>query len=138
MSGLGGPERREARQEAREERRDERQDEREQRRDQARENWQDYADDYHGGEYYEGYYEGYYEWGYYDEDGYDEYEYAGTAAAVVVDAAVTAPPSWTLPCTPTAVVIGATTYYQCGSTWYIQAYSGGEVVYTIVNPPAGY
>ncbi|TMB20127.1 MAG: hypothetical protein E6J71_09905 [Deltaproteobacteria bacterium] len=128
MSGLGGPERREAGQEAREERRDERQGEREQRRDQARENWQDYADDYHGGEYYGGYYE----WGYYDEDGYDEYEYAGTAAAVGVDAAVT------LPCTPTAVVIGATTYYQCGSTWYIQAYSGGEVVYTIVNPPAGY
>ena len=40
--------------------------------------------------------------------------------------------------TPTPVVVGATTYYQCGATWYVQAYSGGDVAYTIVNPPPGY
>jgi len=53
-------------------------------------------------------------------------------------AAVAALPNWTLPCTPTTVVVGSTTYYQCGSAWYIRAYSGGDVAYTMVNPPAGY
>jgi len=89
-----------------------------------REDWQDYADDH------------------YDEHGY----YPGTAAAVAAGAAVGAaagaavatPPYWTLSCTPTTVVVGGTTYYQCGSAWYIRAYSGGEVSYSMVNPPAGY
>ena len=129
LSGLGTPEQREGRQDALGDRQDERQgrrqERREQRRDQAREDWQDYADDYDPGDSGGGYYE----WGY-----YDEYDYAGAA----IGAAAATPPYWTLPCTPTPVVIGATTYYQCGSTWYIQAYSGGEVVYTIVNPPVGY
>jgi hypothetical protein len=38
---------------------------------------------------------------------------------------------------PTTVVVGGTTYYQCGTAWYVRSYSGGDVSYVIVNPPAG-
>jgi len=143
MSGLRGPEQGRQdgladRQGDREGQRQENLDQRQQQRDQAREDrqkhgnnrredWQDYADDHQG---------------YYDSDHYDGYGYAGAAAAVAAGAAIGAaaatPPYWTLPCTPTTVVVGATTYYQCGSSWYIQAYSAGDVAYTMVNPPAGY
>ena len=97
---------------------------------QARENWQDYSNDYHGrGDYGSGY----------DEN---DYGYAGMAAAAAVGAAVGAaaatPPYWTLPCAPTPVAVGGTTYYQCGYAWYIQAYSGGDVAYVITTPPVGY
>jgi len=53
-------------------------------------------------------------------------------------AAAAAPPYWTLPCTPATVVVGGTTYYQCNGAWYIRVYSGGDVAYTMTNPPAGY
>jgi hypothetical protein len=126
-----GSERREARQDAREIRRDERQTQGEERREQARENWQEYADDHYDDPYYGS--------GYYQDD---DYELAGTAAAVAAGAAIGAaavtPPYWTLSCMPTEVVAGTTTYYRCGTTWYIQVYSGDEIAYTIVNPPAGY
>ena len=62
---------------------------------------------------------------------------AGAAVGAAASAAVAAP-SWSLPCTPETVVVGGTTYYQCESTWYIRAYSGGQVAYAIVNPPPGY
>jgi hypothetical protein len=89
-----------------------------------REDWQDYANDH--------------------SDEHDDYP--GTATAVAVGAAVgaavgvaaTAPAYWTLSCMPTTVVVGGTTYYQCGSAWYVRVYSGGDVAYTMVNPPAGY
>ena len=67
---------------------------------------------------------------------------AGTAA--VVGAAVSTPSYTTynyyntLPCTPATVVSGGVTYYQCGATWYNQAYSGGSVTYVTVTPPPGY
>jgi hypothetical protein len=35
-------------------------------------------------------------------------------------------------------MVGPTTYYQCGSIWYVQVYSGGDVAYVIANPPVGY
>jgi hypothetical protein len=38
-------------------------------------------------------------------------------------------------CPMTPVVVGGTTYYQCGSTWYQPAYQGGQVNYVVVNPP---
>ena len=38
----------------------------------------------------------------------------------------------------TPVVAGGVTYYQCGSTWYNQAYSGDSVTYVTVAPPPGY
>ena len=63
---------------------------------------------------------------------------AGTAVGVAVGTAVATPPYWTLSCTPTTVVVGGTTYYQCGSAWYVRGYSDGEVAYVMVNPPAGY
>jgi hypothetical protein len=116
---------------AAEERRDamaERQQERQERRDEARqewqsydqarrEDWQDYAEDHADDRVYGG--------------GYYAYDTAVAAAGAV-------PPGWTLSCTPAVVVVGATTYYQCGTAWYIRAYGGGEVIYTMVNPPAGY
>jgi len=131
---FGGSERREAHQDARDARRDERQTQREERRDQAHENWQGYADDYYDDSSGSGYHDDYY-----DDD---DYEFAGTAAALAAGAAIGAaavtPPYWTLSCMPTEVVVGTTTYYRCGATWYIQVYSGDEIAYTIVNPPAGY
>jgi hypothetical protein len=62
---------------------------------------------------------------------------AGAAVGAAAGAAA-AQPYYSLPCTQATVVVGGTTYYQCGSTWYIRAYSGGKVAYTIVNPPPGY
>jgi len=36
------------------------------------------------------------------------------------------------------VLVEGTEYYRCGSTWYIQAYSGGDLRYMAVNPPPGF
>jgi hypothetical protein len=36
------------------------------------------------------------------------------------------------------VVVDETQYFRCGSTWYIQAWSGGDMRYMAVNPPPGY
>jgi len=63
---------------------------------------------------------------------------AGAAIGAAAGAAAARPYYGGLPCTPATVVVGGTTYYQCGSTWCIHAYSGGDVIYTIVNPPPGY
>jgi hypothetical protein len=29
-------------------------------------------------------------------------------------------------------------YYQCGTVWYNQGYSGGQVTYIVVGAPPGY
>ena len=92
-----------------------------------REDWQDYADDHDDDHYHDG-----------AEYPYGAAVVAGAAVGAALGAAVAPPPYWTLDCTPTTVVVGATTYYQCGSAWYVRAYSGGDVAYTMVNPPAGY
>ena len=91
---------------------------RQERREERREDqdWADYGGDYYGG-YYEPYDEGFYE-GYYEEGGAAVYR--------------------TLPCTPNSVAMGGTIYYVCGSTWYIRAYSGGELVYVVVDNPTGH
>ena len=78
----------------------------------------------------------------YDDD-YDEGDLAKAAAVgVVVGAAAQAaydvPAYWTLSCVPTTVVVNGTTYYQCGTAWYVRIYSGGEVAYTMTSPPPGY
>jgi hypothetical protein len=44
----------------------------------------------------------------------------------------------TLPSTPKVIVVNGVSYYQCGSTWYQQAYSGSGVTYVVVKAPAGY
>jgi hypothetical protein len=36
------------------------------------------------------------------------------------------------------VEVEGTLYYRCGSTWYIEAVTGGEVRYVAVEPPPGY
>jgi hypothetical protein len=47
-------------------------------------------------------------------------------------AAVTA-----LPCSASTVVANSTTYYRCGSTYYVQAYAQGSLLYVPVAPPPG-
>jgi len=118
-------------------RRQERRDDRRGGRDEAREDWQEHADERRedwqsygaGGAYY-------YDYGYGGEPYYAEEE-------VVVDGdgaetPVEMPPSWTLDCEPNVIILGTTTYYQCGSAWYVRVYRGGDIAYTMVNPPAGY
>ncbi len=46
-----------------------------------------------------------------------------------------------LRCTPVKVTSGwmgahTVTYYQCGNNWYIRAYSGSNITYVLVKPPA--
>ncbi len=43
-----------------------------------------------------------------------------------------------LPCSPNVVPANGVTYYQCGSTWYTQAYGGSGVSYMVVAPPPGH
>ena len=75
-------------------------------------------------------------------DGHEDDHDHPIAAAVVVGAAIgvaaTVPEYWTAPCEPVTVVVGGTTYSQCDTAWSVRAYSGGDVTYIIVNPPAGY
>jgi hypothetical protein len=40
-----------------------------------------------------------------------------------------------LPCTPNTTVVEGVTYYQCGSSWYTQAYGSNGVIYMPVAPP---
>jgi hypothetical protein len=64
---------------------------------------------------------------------------AGYAAGASAAAAAPATPVYipTLPCTPKVVAVGGVNYYQCGSTWYGQAYSGSGPTYVVVKPPSG-
>jgi hypothetical protein len=64
--------------------------------------------------------------------------YAAGAATGYASGGAAAPAYPTLPCTPTVVSVGGSTYYRCGSSWYAQAYSGSGVTYVGVEPPAGY
>jgi len=100
----------------RQERREERQD----RRTERREDWQEYAEDHYDDH----------------DDGYDRGDY-NAAGAALVGAAVEEPSYWTLPCAPAVMAMGGTVYYVCGAEWYIRAYRGGDVVYTMVAPPTG-
>jgi len=77
---------------------------------------------------------------YYDrhEDDHDHPIAAAVVVGAAIGAAATVPEYWTAPCEPVTVVVGGTTYYQCDTAWYVRAYSGGDVTYVMVNPPAGY
>jgi hypothetical protein len=91
-----------------------RQERREERRDDAqedrREDWGEYIEDHYDGGYYYG--------DYYDDAEANVY--------------------WTLPCQPNVIAMGGATYYVCGGTWYVRAYSDGDVVYTVVENPTGH
>ena len=63
---------------------------------------------------------------------------AVTALESSADTYVQTTTTATLPCTPTVRAVDGVTYYNCGSTWYTQAYSGGGVTYVTVQPPPGY
>jgi hypothetical protein len=43
-----------------------------------------------------------------------------------------------LPCSGSETYIDGITYYACGTTYYVQSYSGGSVVYVLSTPPPGY
>ena len=43
-----------------------------------------------------------------------------------------------LPCSGSETYIDGVTYYACGTTYYVQSYSGGSVVYVLSPPPPGY
>lgn len=99
-------------QERRQERREERRDRREDRDEDAtedREDWQEYAEDD------------------YEERGDDYGGYYGDPEVY-----------WTLPCQPNVIAMGGAIYYVCDSTWFIRAYSDGDVVYTEVPSPTGH
>ena len=69
--------------------------------------------------------------------------YAAGAASTTPSTTVvytTPPPAGytSLPCTPSVIAANGVTYYQCGSTWYNQAYAGDGVTYVTVAPPPGY
>jgi hypothetical protein len=42
-----------------------------------------------------------------------------------------------LPCDPTVSVVSGVTYYQCGTTWYVQAYGATGPIFMPTAPPAG-
>ena len=101
---------------------------------------------------------GYYHDDYHDNDDWDDGEVAAVAVGAAALGAVggyaagqssasstvvytTPPPAagyTSLPCTPSVIAVSGVTYYQCGSTWYNQAYSGDSVTYVTVAPPPGY
>lgn len=43
-----------------------------------------------------------------------------------------------LPCSSSETYIDGVMYYACGTTYYVQSYSGGAVVYVPSPPPPGY
>jgi hypothetical protein len=98
-------------QDERQEQRQERREERQDRRDDA---WEEHREDWQ--DYAEDHYDDGYYGDYYDEEG----------------------AYWTPPCEPVVMALGGVIYYVCDSTWYIRAYSDGEVVYTVVPNPTGH
>ena len=43
-----------------------------------------------------------------------------------------------LPCSSSETYVDGVTYYACGTTYYVQSYSGGTIVYVPSSPPPGY
>lgn len=43
-----------------------------------------------------------------------------------------------LPCSSSETYVDGVMYYACGTTYYVQSYSGGTVVYVPSPPPPGY
>ena len=103
-----------------------------------REDWQDYGNNAQNDrqEFYDdndyNRYDDDWEWG-------DNVEYPVAAmTAVAVGTALTVSAFNSMTCNPTTVYANGVAYYQCGSTWYNQAYQQGDVVYVVVDTPPGY
>jgi hypothetical protein len=77
-------------------------------------------------------------WDHYEDHHYDYSEYYEDRWKYAVGASLTAATYRSLTCTPTTVIVGSVTYYQCGSTWYQRGYSGGSTTYVVINAPSGY
>ena len=46
---------------------------------------------------------------------------------------------WTQSCSQaTIVVVDGYTYYFCDDYWFSRTYYGGDVIYTVTDPPPGY
>jgi hypothetical protein len=91
---------------------------RQDQRDQAREDWQKYGKNQQQNrqEFADNYYDDH--GTYYG--GYAGAVAAGAAVGAAAGAAAAYLPGWTQACTPTAVTVGSTTYYQCDSAWYMR------------------
>jgi hypothetical protein len=63
------------------------------------------------------------------------YSYGNYRAGVAVGAAMSATAFRSLSCAPSTLVVGGTTYDQCGSSWYTRGYQGGSVTYIVTSPP---
>jgi hypothetical protein len=99
----------------RQDNRNDRFDDRTDQRDDVRHEYQEHYENHHGySEFYE-----------------DRWKYA-------VGASLTAATFRSLTCTPTTVIVGGVSYYQCGPTWYQRAYSGTSMTYVVINAPSGY
>lgn len=108
-------------------------------KDTNREDWQDYGNNARNdrqefyddnNNYYR--YDDDWEWG-------DDVEYpVGAMAAIAVGTALTVSAFNSMTCNPTTVYVNGVAYYQCGATWYNQAYQQGDVVYVVVDAPPGY
>ena len=43
-----------------------------------------------------------------------------------------------LPCSSSQTYVDGVMYFACGTTYYVESYSGGTVVYVLSPPPPGY
>ncbi len=41
-------------------------------------------------------------------------------------------------CPDRVVVVDGYSYYECNDSWFGRSYYGGEVIYTVTDPPPGY
>jgi hypothetical protein len=92
---------------------------------------------------YGGYYGG---WDYHDDDFFVGMVVGGAvvgAAAAASDEETTTTTTTTsttsayasLPCNPSVQVVSGVTYYQCGETWYVQAYGASGPIFMPTAPP---
>lgn len=59
-----------------------------------------------------------------------------TTNTTIVNVPAQAPPTnAALPCNPAVSVVNGVTYYQCGNTYYMQAYGSAGPIYMPVPPP---
>jgi hypothetical protein len=119
----------EGRQDVRGDRQQEVTDRQKNRQDTAR----DISDDYHHGGHYDDDWDDWNHWGGW---GYVAAGAAVVAGAYAVGTIISATTYSSLSCSN--VIVNGITYSQCGSTWYQPTYSGGDVTYIVINPPAGY
>ncbi|HVN40947.1 MAG TPA: hypothetical protein VMW19_22510 [Myxococcota bacterium] len=128
------------RQQQRQEAASDRMQNRDTNRDEAREDWQNHLDE--AREDRQDYWENY-DWDevhVHDDDEFDWH--SGTWIVITTGTAITYSAFDTMRAQPACnffqTEVNGTVYYRCGSTWYIEAVTAGEVRYVAVEPPPGY